>query len=582
MSSYLDVIAAYDGRAGELAERYEAVSSEKMLAGVLPVIPSGGDSKLALDVGAGTGRDAAWLTSLGYEVVAVEPAAGMRRIAAEKHGSHAIRWVNDNLPSLDHVHGLGLVYELVLLSAVWQHVAPPDRPRAFRKLATLMKPGGVLVMTLRHGPAPSGMQMYPTSSAEIEGLARAHGLEVLRVATSHDQGGRVGVTWDIMALRMPDDGTGALPLVRGIVLSDEKSSTYKLALLRAVARVAEYAPAAATPAPGGRDAVEVPLGLVALNWLRMYLPLVRAKLPQMPGNVGTERLGFAKEGFEGLLTLGTAPIELRVGASFAGEQARAVTSALSRAAQTIARMPATFTRYPNSDAQVFGVTRGRRVGALATVLDLETLGGWGRIEVPGHLWRAMSRFGSWIEPMLVAEWSRLTRSYADRMGVAVAPGAAEAALAWAEPVRTTAVGRDVAQRLLARGQPIECVWTGKPLTLNSFDIDHCLPWSVWPCGDLWNLMPAHTRVNQHEKRDRLPSAAAMANARERIIGWWEAAYLHDDALRPRFLREAEAALPLSSARSSTAVYDALGWRRLRLWQDQQVPQWTPSGTLPVG
>ncbi|WP_419681850.1 hypothetical protein [Sphingomonas sp. ID0503] len=51
-----------------------------------------------------------------------------------------------------------------------------------------------------------------------------------------------------------------------------KSSTYKLALLRAVARIAEYAPAVATPAPGGRDAVEVPLGLVALNWLRMYLP----------------------------------------------------------------------------------------------------------------------------------------------------------------------------------------------------------------------------------------------------------------------------------------------------------------------
>lgn len=159
MNSYLDVVAAYDGRADMLAERYEAVSSEQMLAEVLPVIPDGSDSKLALDVGAGTGRDAAWLTSLGYEVVAAEPAAGMRRIAAEKHGSHGIRWVSDALPSLDHVHGLGLAYNLVLLSAVWQHVAPTDRPRAFRKLATLMKPGGVLVMTLRHGPSPSGMQM---------------------------------------------------------------------------------------------------------------------------------------------------------------------------------------------------------------------------------------------------------------------------------------------------------------------------------------------------------------------------------------------------------------------------------------
>jgi tripartite-type tricarboxylate transporter receptor subunit TctC len=33
------------------------------------------------------------------------------------------------------------------------------------------------------------------------------------------------------------------------------------------------------------------------------------------------------------------------------------------------------------------------------------------------------------------------------------------------------------------------------------DIDHCLPWSAWPCGDLWNLLPASPRVNQHLKRD---------------------------------------------------------------------------------
>lgn len=578
MTTDLDVIAAYDGQADMLAERYEAVSTKQMLSAVLSVIPAGGESKLALDVGAGTGRDAAWLASLGYEVVAAEPAAGMRRIAGETHASDAIRWVSDALPSLDQVHGLALAYDFVLLSAVWQHVAPDDRPRAFRKLATLMKPSGVLVMTLRNGPAPTGMQMHPTSTSEVEGLARATGLEVLRVATSSDQGGRDGVTWDVMALRMPDDGTGALPLVRGIVLSDEKSSTYKLALLRAVARIAEYAPAAATPAPGGHDAVEVPLGLVALNWLRMYLPVVRSKLPQMPGNIGTDRLGFAKDGFEALLALGTAPIELRVGAVFAGEHAQAVTSALSRAAHTIAKMPATFTRYPNSDAQVFGVTRGRRGGGSSTVLDLETLRSWGLIEVPGHLWRAMSRFGAWIEPMLVAEWARLTRTYADRMGLAVAPGAVEAALAWTEPVRSTVLGRDVARRLLDGGHVMKCVWTGRSLKANTFDIDHCLPWSVWPCGDLWNLMPAHPRVNQHEKRDRLPSAAALANARERIIEWWEIAYLKDKALRLRFVREAAAALPLATGASGTDVYDALDWRRLRLGQDQQVPQWTPSQT----
>ena len=107
--------------------------------------------------------------SRDYQVVAAETAAGMRRIAADTHGGSGIRWVNDALPSLDDVHGLGLAYDLVLLSAVWRHVFPADRPRSFRKVATLMKPGGMLVMTLRQGPAPHGMQMHPTSTTEIEG-----------------------------------------------------------------------------------------------------------------------------------------------------------------------------------------------------------------------------------------------------------------------------------------------------------------------------------------------------------------------------------------------------------------------------
>src|SRR3954468_13585430 len=57
-------------------------------------------------------------------------------------------------------------------------------------------------------------------------------------------------------------------------------------------------------------------------------------------------------------------------------------------------------------------------------------------------------------------------------------------------------------------------WTYRVQTL---DIDHCLPWSAWPCGDLWNLLPASRHANQRLKKDRLPSASALAAARERIL-----------------------------------------------------------------
>jgi hypothetical protein len=43
---------------------------------------------------------------------------------------------------------------------------------------------------------------------------------------------------------------------------------------------------------------------------------------------------------------------------------------------------------------------------------------------------------------------------------------------------------------LARAGDLYCVWTGKRLRDGeaAFDIDHCFPWSIWPCDALWNLM----------------------------------------------------------------------------------------------
>src|SRR3954453_13162715 len=207
------------------------------------------------------------------------------------------------------------------------------------------------------------------------------------------------------------------------------------------------------------------------------------------------------------------------------------------------------------------------------VLDPEVLATFGRLTVPGHVWRTLQRLGSWVEPVLVSEWARLVRAYGERMGQSIAAGEVEAALAWLDPARDTQLARAAAKRLLDQGQRLSSVWTGVRLGPGMLDIDHCLPWSAWPCGDLWNLLPASPRVNQHLKRDRLPSASALAGARESIITWWEAAWLPDPALRTRFEREIAAALPIGRGASTEDVFAALEWRRLRLRQDQQVQEW---------
>jgi len=209
------------------------------------------------------------------------------------------------------------------------------------------------------------------------------------------------------------------------------------------------------------------------------------------------------------------------------------------------------------------------------MLDAAFLDAVGTMRVPLELWRAMRRFAAWIEPALVFEWTRLMKGYAVGQGRPLDEAAAAAAMTWSDPIREVAVPRRIATGMLEAGLPVHCVWTGRRLSAKALDIDHCLPWSAWPCGDLWNLMPAHRTVNRRLKRDRLPSPSALLQAGDRIRAWWDGAYLASGAvLRERFIQEAAASLPLpGDGAGAEQVFAAMGMQRLPLHRDQGIPEW---------
>ena len=179
----------------------------------------------------------------------------------------------------------------------------------------------------------------------------------------------------------------------------------------------------------------------------------------------------------------------------------------------------------------------------------------------------------------MGEWARLMQGYAAAQGQRLEAGTIAAAMTWSDPDRDTALPRARALSLLDEGRAVHCVWSGKRLTAERLDVDHCLPWSAWPCGDLWNLLPADRRVNQQSKRDRLPSAEALGAARDAIAAWWQAAYLRPaDAVLPgRFAAKACASLPgldAGAACHPDDVQAAVALQRVRLRQDQGVPEWS--------
>ena len=524
--SVRDVVAGYDVEAGTLGPEYERLSFEDIHAPILDLLPE--SAGCILDVGAGSGRDAAWFADKGHKVVAVEPSTGLREEGKERHPSHDIRWMDDALPALDKVLRSKLTFDLIWLSGVWMHVPPSARARAFRKMVSVMSSGGSMMVSLRQGPPPLERPMEPVSAAEVEMLARRHGLQTIRSVRHPDAGGRVGIWWEVIWLRLPDDGTGALPLLRHVVFNDRKSSTYKLALLRALMRIADGAGGFARP---GRDEylVDLPLGLVALFWVRAFQPLIAKGLPQHPA--GNGRLAFVKDGFRRLQA--RSAHDLRVGQRFTGDDAENLIRALRDAAKCIRNMPATYTKYPGSSEPVFPCAPGSPVRIRDNVrVDEAFLWSFGTFSVPVSLWQTMSRYAAWIEPAVLNEWVEIMRGYASR------PESWDAhmvALRWLEPAHDTGVVRGLGRRLRESGVPLFCVWTGRRLT-GDFDIDHCFPFAAWPCNDLWNLLPSLQDVNRKERGSasgaRNPGAGQVAHAR--MVGRGiPPRHLPEDAIRGR-------------------------------------------------
>src|SRR4051812_50093929 len=115
----------YAEEAPELLKRYESISFTDAHSPMLHLIPPA--PCRVLDVGAGTGRDAAGFTALGHSVVAVEPTEELRHGAMLLHSSSMIEWLDDSLPDLTVVRARNVEVDLVALTAGWQPLGGAQR-----------------------------------------------------------------------------------------------------------------------------------------------------------------------------------------------------------------------------------------------------------------------------------------------------------------------------------------------------------------------------------------------------------------------------------------------------------------------
>jgi len=249
-------------KAQKFFTQYQSLIFDQVHSDWLPLLEK--KDGFALDVSASSGRDAPALADRGWDVVAVAPAAGLRELDQSVTKDKSIQWIADQLPDLNQVRKLSYRFNLILVSAVWMHIPPTAREREFRILAELLALGGMLVVTLWHDPSDGERIFYDVSREELEAFAKHRTLIpiALPAGRNDDQLKRSEVSWETLAFRLADDGTGALPTIRHIIVNDKKFSTYKLGLLRALVRIDDGAPGLALNRSD--DWVELPLGAVGL------------------------------------------------------------------------------------------------------------------------------------------------------------------------------------------------------------------------------------------------------------------------------------------------------------------------------
>ena len=631
----------YNENANELAQQYLSKSFEQVhqsWSQFLPSIIKNSNARI-LDLGAGSGRDSKHLAELAakehgddnnIQIFAVEPASILADIGARQTTGLNVKWLTDSLPALSTITKQEVSFDLILLSAVWMHIPVRDRARSLRKLANLLKPGGKLVISLRHSSGSEqaeqerkARKMHTVCADELKELAINVGLFTkLETEKEDDKLGRDHVSWQTVVLQMPDDGTGAFPFIRHVAINDGKSATHKLALLRVLLRIADGHPGAVLRRESGRgsagDRVILPVGLVALYWCHQYKDLIDThKIFQTPNK--NPNMGFMTATGWSKLTHLTAS-DYRIGNLFTGDDAKALYRTLSAAVQNIKKMPCTYIKLPNSEKTIFEVANKTVKAKGRIFLDLQTLEQWGEFSLPESTWLAFNRYACWIEPVLLSEWVKTMASYSGNADYTSPEKQYKLyqALNWEEPKRTTVEVRKRFEQLKAQEQ-IRCVWSEKSLQ-KKYEIDHSMPFARWPNNDLWNLLPTDSQIN-NQKSDRLPTEQKLKQAKERIQHWWQVAWLDEEpsasllraepsTLKPsvsfgnepsallirdepsvnlrdksltsltksqskRFFAEASIALPgLSSDNSSIDdLFEALVMQRGRLKEMQQLREW---------
>jgi cyclopropane fatty-acyl-phospholipid synthase-like methyltransferase len=160
----------FNTRAEALFAQYTGIDRRKVHADLLPLLPQTGGLNV-LDIGAGSGIDAALFASLGHNVVATEPAEQLRSLAMKTFTDKNIIWNSDVLPELVATTHLGRSFDIIYAIGVIQYLDQEMRFKALEKMFSLAASGGLV--SLQYPVPPSREYQFLLEEGEITGFIKS-------------------------------------------------------------------------------------------------------------------------------------------------------------------------------------------------------------------------------------------------------------------------------------------------------------------------------------------------------------------------------------------------------------------------
>ena len=156
-----------------------------------------------LDIGSGSGRDAAYYAEQGYLVTAIEPANELLELAKQKYGHLNINWIDDRLPELNKVRSKEGLFDHVHMHAVIFHLPKESTKEILSTVFDLLKENGTFYVGIRNGPTDPERPMFDVNKEHV--ISKAENIFELIDTAYAPSKSRPEISWDWLVFKKTHD-----------------------------------------------------------------------------------------------------------------------------------------------------------------------------------------------------------------------------------------------------------------------------------------------------------------------------------------------------------------------------------------